>query len=100
MGALTNLARTFGTVGGQAMAAAIVAGVMAGRGFDVPLDEIESTPGAGDAFVAGWHAAFLAAAVVAAIALFLIAVPGRPRRTPPAPSLNHGAESGGRHSSG
>lgn len=81
MGALTNLARTVGTVGGQAMAAAIVAGVMAGRGFDVPLDEIESTPGAGDAFVAGWGAAFVAAAVVAAIALFLVAIPGRSKRS-------------------
>lgn len=59
VGAFTNLARNVGNVFGQAAVAAIVAAAMAVRGFDIPLGEIADTPGAGDAFVAGWRLVFL-----------------------------------------
>ncbi len=59
VGALTNLARNFGNVTGQAVASTIVVGVMVSRGFDIQLDQIVDTPGAGDAFADGWKAAYL-----------------------------------------
>ena len=57
--ALTNLSRNVGNVVGQALTAAVVVGVMASRGFDVPLNEIETTVGAGAAFIDGWRIAYL-----------------------------------------
>jgi len=42
VGALTNLTRNVGNVIGQAIAVAIVVGVMTSRGFDIPLNEIDS----------------------------------------------------------
>ena len=71
VGALTNLARNFGNVTGQAIASAIVVGVMASRGFDIALDEIVDTPGAGDAFVEGWQAAYVLVTVFSSLGLLL-----------------------------
>ncbi len=68
IGAFTNLARNVGNVFGQAVVAAVVAGAMAARGFDIPLGEIADTPGAGAAFVAGWQLAFWVMAGLAAVA--------------------------------
>ncbi|MBT4514879.1 MAG: hypothetical protein HOC77_07290 [Chloroflexi bacterium] len=56
---MTNLARNFGNVTGQAIASTIVVGVMVSRGFDIQLDEIADTPGAGAAFADGWRAAYI-----------------------------------------
>ena len=39
VGAFTNLARNVGNVIGQAAVAAVVTGVLASRGFDIPLGE-------------------------------------------------------------
>jgi EmrB/QacA subfamily drug resistance transporter len=55
--AITNLTRNIGNVMGQALASAIVVGIMAADGFDIPLSEIADTPGAGDAFINGWRVA-------------------------------------------
>ena len=79
-GAFTNVTRTIGSVVSQALAAAIVTGVMASRGFDIPLGELADTPGAGQAFNAGWRVAYLVAAAVSA-ALILVAtrLPGTVR---------------------
>ncbi len=41
------------------MASAVVVGVMVARGFDISLGDIAVTPGAGDAFIEGWRAAYL-----------------------------------------
>lgn len=72
--ALTNLTRNVGNVVGQAVASAIVVGIMAADGFDVPLNEIDITPGAGDAFLSGWKIAYFAVVgfslVGAAVAFF------------------------------
>ena len=59
VGAFTNLARNVGNVFGQAAVAAIVAGAMAARGFDIPLGDIADAAGADAAFVEGWRLAFL-----------------------------------------
>lgn len=80
-GAFTNLARTFGTVSGQALAAAVVAGVMISNGFDTPLGELAETPGAGQAFNDGWRVAYLlSAAVSAALLLLATRLPGKQDR--------------------
>lgn len=59
IGAFTNLTRNVGNVTGQAVASAIVVGVMASRGFDIPLSKIDEVAGAGVAFMDGWKAAFI-----------------------------------------
>jgi MFS family permease len=74
VGALTNLTRNVGNVTGQALASAIVVAVMVSSGFDIPLSQIGSTPGAGDAFVAGWRTAYLVVTWFAVIALILAAL--------------------------
>jgi MFS family permease len=80
VGALTNLARNFGNVTGQAMASAIVVGVMVSSGFpDIALDKIADTPGAGDAFVQGWRAAYVLVTIFSALGL-LLAFFTKPRR--------------------
>ncbi len=58
--ALTNLTRNVGNVVGQAIASAVVVGIMTADGFDIPLNEIDVTPGAGDAFLSGWKIAYFA----------------------------------------
>ena len=72
--ALTNLTRNVGNVTGQAVASAIVVGIMAADGFDIPLNEIDVIPGAGAAFLSGWKIAYFAvvgfALVGAALAFF------------------------------
>ena len=71
VGAFTNLTRNMGNVVGQAMASAIIVGIMVGRGFDIPLSEVGDTAGAGDAFSAGWRVSFLLATVFAVVGLGL-----------------------------
>lgn len=82
VGALTNLTRTLGGTFGQAVAAAIVAAVLVARGVDVPLGDLGTVDGGGDAFLAGWRVAFLALAAVAALAAILAAT----IRQPPSPA--------------
>ncbi len=79
VGALTNLARNVGNVTGQAVASAIVVGVMVSRGFDIALDEIADIPGAGDAFVDGWRMAYIFVTGFSALGL-LLALLTRPER--------------------
>ncbi|MCP5029821.1 MAG: MFS transporter [Actinomycetia bacterium] len=71
VGAFTNLTRNLGNVFGQAIAAALVVGVMASQGFDIPLSAIAETAGAGAAFEDGWRAAYRVVTAAAAIALGL-----------------------------
>ena len=59
-----SLAQRFGRLG-------IVVGVMVSRGFDIQLDEIASTPGAGDAFVDGWRTAYIVVTGFSAIGLLM-----------------------------
>ena len=77
-GALSNLTRNVAQTLGQATASAVVAAAMVSQGFDVALDELRTTPGAGDAFLAGVERAFLVVTVLAAAAV-VITVVTRPR---------------------
>ncbi|MFT5530998.1 MAG: MFS family permease [Candidatus Poriferisodalaceae bacterium] len=79
VGALTNLSRNIGNVLGQALSTAVVVGVMVARGFDVALNEIADSPGASEAFVLGWRAAFavVIGLLLAALALAVAANPVR-----------------------
>ncbi|MEM9565385.1 MAG: MFS transporter [Actinomycetota bacterium] len=90
VGAFTNLARNVGNVFGQAAVAAIVAGTMAARGFDIPLGDIADTPGAAEAFVDGWRLAFLVMAALGVLstvaALLMSPPPGRAQEVAPARS--------------
>ncbi|MGI9598161.1 MAG: MFS transporter, partial [Acidimicrobiales bacterium] len=80
IGAFTNLIRNMGNVTGQALASAVVVGVMAGRGFDIPLSEIAESAAAGDAFVGGWQWTFRIAAVLALGGLLLTLMTPEPSR--------------------
>lgn len=82
VGALTNLARNVGNVVGQAVASAVVVGVMVSRGFDIALDEIAEVPGAGDAFVDGWRLAYILVTGFSALGLLLAFLTRPDRRTP------------------
>ncbi|NNC80577.1 MAG: MFS transporter [Acidimicrobiales bacterium] len=85
-GAFSNLTRTFGSVMGQALAAAVVAEVMASRGFDIPLGELVDNPEAGRAFNDGWRVAYLLAAGLSAALLVIAArLPTESRLTNPEP---------------
>ena len=64
VGAFTNLTRNIGGVTGQAMASAVVVGVMAAHGFDIPLSEIAESREASEAFLAGWSWSFRIVAVL------------------------------------
>lgn len=80
-GAFTNVTRTIGNVVGQAVAAAVVAGVMASQGFDIPLGDVADTPGADEAFIDGWRAAFAVAATITALTILAaVRIPGPDRR--------------------
>ena len=80
-GAFTNVTRTLGSVLGQAAAAAIVVGVMASRGLDVPLADIAETTGANTAFLDGWSAAYMAVIGLALLTMVLATrLPGRAAR--------------------
>lgn len=72
MSAFLNLVRNVGSVIGQAMAAAIIAGIMLSRGAEVQLNELaDSTdPAVTGAFLTGWRTTFLVLAGVSALALF------------------------------
>lgn len=74
IGAFTNLTRNVGNVTGQAVASAIVVGVMASGGFDIPLSQIDEVEGAGGAFIDGWRAAFILVTIFSAIGLLLSAI--------------------------
>jgi len=69
VGALSGLTRNLGNVSGQAITAAIIAGVLAARGFDIPLSQISDSEGAANAFVAGWKYAYIVIAGFAGIAV-------------------------------
>ena len=73
VGAFTNLTRNVGNVTGQAVASAIVVGVMASGGFDIPLSQIDEVAGAGGAFIDGWRAAFILVTIFSALGLLLSA---------------------------
>ncbi len=83
VGAFLNLTRNIGNVFGQAVASAIVVGVMTTRGLDIPLREIASTAGAADAFLHGSRLSFLVATVFAALALLLAWTTRPPRPVRP-----------------
>ncbi len=77
--AFLNLVRNVGSVTGQAVTTAIIAGVMAARGVEVELSKLaDSADGpAGEAFIDGWRIAFfvLVGFVVAAFAAALFTRP-------------------------
>jgi MFS family permease len=81
VGAFMNLTRNIGSVIGQALASAVVVGIMTSRGLDVPLSDIESTPGAVRAFLDGWRVAYVLFTALSVLALGL-AVVTRPRSQP------------------
>ncbi|MEM7323708.1 MAG: MFS transporter [Actinomycetota bacterium] len=85
IGAFTNLVRNLGNVTGQALASAVVVGVMVSRGFDIPLDEISESAAAGDAFLGGWRWTFRISAALALAGLVLTVVAPSPseRRVEP-----------------
>lgn len=69
VGAFMNLTRNIGSVVGQALASAIVVGMMAADGFDIPLSKIASTEGAAAAFLRGCRIAY---GVVCALSLLAV----------------------------
>ncbi len=73
-GAFTNVTRTVGNAFGQSLTAAVVAGVMASQGFDIPLGELSETVGAAGAFLDGWQVAYLVAAGLSAFTLIFAAM--------------------------
>ena len=71
MSAFLNLVRNVGSVLGQAMAIAIIAGVMLSRGTEVGLGELAyAGEKVSQAFLAGWRMTFWILAGVTAAALF------------------------------
>ena len=79
IGAFTNLTRNLGNVFGQAIASAVVVGVMVNQGFDIPLSDIGNTLGADSAFIDGWRVAHFLLTGYAVVAMSL-AVFTRPDR--------------------
>ncbi|MFN0030443.1 MAG: MFS transporter [Acidimicrobiales bacterium] len=71
VGAFMNLTRNLGNVVGQALATAVVVGIMASDGYDIPLSEIAGDPGAIAAFVRGGRMAYLVVTVLSIVALGL-----------------------------
>lgn len=90
VGAFMNLTRNLGNVLGQALASAVVVGVMAARGFDIPLSKIGANPGAVTAFLHGWRIAYAAVTVLSVLALALAwltrPTPGSPPPLAPLPA--------------
>ncbi len=90
IGAFTNLTRNMGNVTGQALASAVVVGVMVAKGFDIPLSDIAGSVAAGDAFTDGWRWTFRLSMGLAVIGLILTAAAPNPapatRRADPKPS--------------
>jgi MFS family permease len=71
VGAFMNLTRNIGNVVGQALASAIVVGVLVSRGFDIPLSDIAATAGASEAFLHGCRIAYGVVTALSAVALGL-----------------------------
>ena len=71
IGAFTNLTRNLGNVFGQAIASAVVVGVMVSRGFDIPLSQIAQVASADVAFLDGWRIAHYLIAAYAAMGMVL-----------------------------
>jgi len=82
VGAFTNVTRTMGNVIGQALGAAVVAGVMVADGFDIPLGDLPDVVGAADSFLGGWRVAFvIGVALLGATAVIAVGLPtGAPER--------------------
>ena len=72
MSAFLNLVRNVGSVIGQALATAIIAGVMLSRGAEVGLSELadHANPAVIDAFISGWRLTFWVLSGFVALALF------------------------------
>lgn len=71
VGALTNLTRNVGNVAGQAIASAVVVGVMVANGFDIPLSDITGNKMASDSFMNGWRYAYMLVTVFSLMGLAL-----------------------------
>ncbi|MGY8880039.1 MAG: MFS transporter, partial [Dehalococcoidia bacterium] len=71
VGALTNLTRNVGNVAGQAIASAVVVGVMVADGFDIPLSDITGNKTASDSFMNGWKYAYALVTVFSLMGLVL-----------------------------
>ncbi len=71
VGAFTNLTRNVGNVTGQAIASAVVVGVMAADGFDIPLSDITGNRAASDSFVQGWRLAYILVTVFSLLGLLM-----------------------------
>ena len=71
VGALTNLTRNVGNVTGQAIASAVVVGVMVSDGFDIPLSEITGNDAASASFLDGWKLAYILVMVFSLMGLAL-----------------------------
>jgi|TARA_B100000959_G_scaffold284144_2_gene354964 EmrB/QacA subfamily drug resistance transporter len=80
VGALTNLTRNVGNVAGQAIASAVVVGVMVADGFDIPLNKITGDAAASASFMNGWKYAYVLVTVFSLIGLAL-AIVTKPKRT-------------------
>ncbi len=80
VGALTNLTRNVGNVAGQAIASAVVVGVMVADGFDIPLSDITGNKAASDSFMNGWRFAYILVTVFSlmGLALAILTKPTRP----------------------
>jgi MFS family permease len=79
VGAFTNLTRNVGNVAGQAVASAVVVGVMVADGFDIPLNEITGDKAASQSFMNGWKLAYILVTVFSLAGLAL-AILTKPRR--------------------
>ena len=79
VGALTNLTRNVGNVAGQAVASAVVVGVMVADGFDIPMSEITGDKAASDSFMNGWKLAYLLVTIFSLMGLAL-AILTKPKR--------------------
>ncbi len=80
IGALTNLTRNVGNVAGQAIASAVVVGVMAADGFDIPLGEIAGNRAASDSFMSGWRLAYILVTAFSLLGL-LLSILTKPQHT-------------------
>ena len=71
MSAFLNLVRNAGSVIGQAVAIAVISGIMLSRGAEVELNELaDAAENVTQAFLVGWSITFVVLTVVTAIALF------------------------------
>ena len=75
MSAFLNLVRNVGSVIGQALATAIIAGIMLSRGAEVQLNELANTtdPVITNAFLSGWRLTFWVLTGFTGLALFAAA---------------------------